>query len=63
MGVKIKEFKTMKGGRKTRRETKNWRIVQERRVGTGRGGSWEPRRLEMGTMDSLSKHPTLSRVR
>jgi hypothetical protein len=41
-GMKIKEFKTLKGGGKTRRETKNWRIVQERGVGTGRGGNWEP---------------------
>ena len=42
MGVKIEEFKTIKGGGKTRRETKNWRIVQERGVGTGRGGNWQP---------------------
>jgi len=42
MGVKIEEFKTMKRGGKTRRKTKNWRIVQERGVGTGRGGNWEP---------------------
>jgi hypothetical protein len=42
MGVKIKEFKTLKAEGKTRRETKNLRIVQERGVGTGRGGNWEP---------------------
>ena len=52
MGVKIEEFKTMKGGGKTRRETKYWRIVQERWVGTGRGGNWEPWRLEKGNTDS-----------
>ena len=42
MGVKIEELKTIKGGGTTRRETKNWKMVQEQGVETGRGGNWEP---------------------
>jgi hypothetical protein len=29
MGVKIEELKTIKGGGKTRRETKNWRRYRD----------------------------------
>ena len=45
MGVKIAELKTIKGGGKTRRETKKWRRCRDgesgRGVGTGRGGNWK----------------------